>query len=214
MAVIRRRVGELLPSARIFLDVDDLEDISKLELYIERSMTVLIFLSRGYFLSANCLREAHASVQKAKPLVRLHEMEPSTIFHRPPTDLSRPSTDLPQVLVHERDVSKGGAPLAALASECPDELRPPIFESGRQIVPWLRLGHFQKESLCSIACGLLLASPAYRKQLLDGTGLSVFMPGAITEHNWVLPAPVVLYASQVTFMAFPWPSHGLPMTFS
>jgi hypothetical protein len=35
-------------------DVDRLDDISKLEQSVNQSATVLIFLSRHYFASANC----------------------------------------------------------------------------------------------------------------------------------------------------------------
>jgi hypothetical protein len=42
----------------VFLDVDDLEDIGALEEYIEKSQSIMIFVSKGYFLSKNCLREA------------------------------------------------------------------------------------------------------------------------------------------------------------
>ena len=42
---------------RVFLDVDDLADISMLEEEIEASQTILVFVSRGYFESKNCPRE-------------------------------------------------------------------------------------------------------------------------------------------------------------
>ena len=41
----------LVPQASIFLDVDDLEDIGALERYIDESAAIMLFLSRGYFLS-------------------------------------------------------------------------------------------------------------------------------------------------------------------
>ena len=50
-------------------DVDDLEDISKLDEYIAASADVLIFLSAGYWSSSNCLIEARATVAQGKPIV-------------------------------------------------------------------------------------------------------------------------------------------------
>ena len=47
-----------VPGVSVFLDVDDLEDIGALEEYIEKSQSIMIFVSKGYFLSKNCLREA------------------------------------------------------------------------------------------------------------------------------------------------------------
>ena len=139
VGVIKARLSHFLVGARIFRDVDDMEDISLLEDYVDASSLVLVFLSevhpppppsstlpsgactsphaipvaahprpspclpitttQGYFLSRNCLREAHAAVRGGKPMV----------------------------LVHETDVKHGGAPLETLYAECPDDLRDAIF---------------------------------------------------------------------------------------
>ena len=61
----------------IFLDVDDLEDISNLQGYVERSQTVLVFCSKGYFVSKNCMIELRSSVAKAKPILALLDPEAS-----------------------------------------------------------------------------------------------------------------------------------------
>jgi len=75
VAVIKRQLQLSLPGVRIFLDVDDLSDISALETYIEKSTVVLIFLSQGYFVSTNCLREVRSSAKEGKPLVLVHESD-------------------------------------------------------------------------------------------------------------------------------------------
>lgn len=51
----------------------DLADITKLEQYVEESIVFLLFLSRAYFLSVNCLREIRAAVALNKPLVLVYE---------------------------------------------------------------------------------------------------------------------------------------------
>ena len=48
-----RQLQLCLPGVRVFLDVDDLKDISALESSIEQSAVVLIFLSKNYFSSRN-----------------------------------------------------------------------------------------------------------------------------------------------------------------
>ena len=53
MRVTKQRLLEMLPGLQVFLDVDDLEDISNLQGYIERSHTILVYCSRGYFESKN-----------------------------------------------------------------------------------------------------------------------------------------------------------------
>merc|ERR1712023_148551 len=63
-ATIKRQLTLLLPTSSIFLDVDDLESIDKLEEYIDVSAVILVFVSKGYFKSGNCLREARSTVEK------------------------------------------------------------------------------------------------------------------------------------------------------
>ena len=58
-AVIKRQLQLLLPTAVIFLDVDDLEDIGDLEGYVAKTSAVLIFLSGGYFSSV--VRPSHCA---------------------------------------------------------------------------------------------------------------------------------------------------------
>ena len=53
----------------VFLDVDDLEDISNLQGYIERTGTILIYCSEGYFKSKNCMIEIRSTVSKGKPII-------------------------------------------------------------------------------------------------------------------------------------------------
>jgi len=100
VAVIKRQLQLCLPGVSIFLDVDDLLDVSALESYIEKSAVVLIFLSKGYFFSKNCLREVRCSEQNDKPLV----------------------------LVNEADLSKGGIALKDSRAECPEDLRSFVFD--------------------------------------------------------------------------------------
>ena len=72
-ATIKRQLCLLMPGVSIFLDVDDLEDIGALEEYVDASAVIMIFVSKGYFKSGNCLREARATVQKAKPITLVHD---------------------------------------------------------------------------------------------------------------------------------------------
>ena len=98
--MIKRSIQHLLPAVSVFLDVDDLEEIGKLESYIDGSASVLIFLSTGYFASRNCIREAAQTVAKRIPIV----------------------------LVHEADPAKGGLTLDQSKVECPARLRAGVFD--------------------------------------------------------------------------------------
>ena len=58
-AVVQVDAGE----EGVVAQVDDLEEIGDLEGYINRSSTVLIFCSQGYFTSKNCMRELLRAVR-------------------------------------------------------------------------------------------------------------------------------------------------------
>ena len=141
--------------------MDDLKDIGSLEEYIQHTQMILFFLSCGYFRSKarsrrpvprsgssgsqrtrvccaprhsprltarllachqNCLREIRSSLEQSKPIV----------------------------LVQEADPAKGGGTLQALRGECPEHLRPNIFEQGWTHTIWMRIEEFQRVSLKTI----------------------------------------------------------------
>lgn len=54
-AIIKRQLQLLMPGISVFLDVDDLADISELETYVDQTALMLFFMSRGYFASKNCV---------------------------------------------------------------------------------------------------------------------------------------------------------------
>ena len=55
-----------MPGVSIFLDVDDLKDIDALEEYVDATAVIMIFVSKGYFKSGNCLREARCTVARSR----------------------------------------------------------------------------------------------------------------------------------------------------
>jgi len=171
-ANIKRALQVILPGSRIFLDVDDLADISALESEIGQSALVLMFLSKGYFSSRNCLREIRCAVQLRKPIV----------------------------LVHEANEAKGGLTLEESMSECPDELRDRVFDSRRRLgmaggraIQWHRIADFQKMSLKLIAEQLLLASPQYASTC---DALPLYFPGEISADALSFELPVCLRFSR------------------
>ena len=50
---------------RVWLDVEDLTDISALEEAVDASDTLLILVTAGYFQSKNCMRELAASASRS-----------------------------------------------------------------------------------------------------------------------------------------------------
>jgi hypothetical protein len=141
--------------------VDDLEDVELLEQHIGASVLLLSFLSRGYFLSAPCLREMHAAVE----------------------------CSLPVITVHEADLSHGGAPLADLKAECPEELNELIFgdEAAPSMpIPWVRNKPYQHAFLVLMAEAMLRAlaeqtRPRVEKPITDGAMCSSSRSTALAE---------------------------------
>ena len=184
VAAIKRQLYLLVPSISIFLDVDDLEEISALERYIDETAVILIFLSKGYFRSKNCLREVVATVKKRKPVV----------------------------LVWEPDPNKGGAPVEALKAElrgmkdkfvewsfdatveeCEDYIFRESQLDGRPTIPWFRIYDFQLKSLSMIAQVVLTDTPAYLAQ--KGKRLQTYVPGEVNVKTLPLKAPICFYVS-------------------
>ena len=128
-------------TASAFADVDDLEENNDLELYVEQSVAINMFLSHGYFKSINCLREVQATLEKQKPFM----------------------------LTHEADIAKGGRTVGEIKIELDDEkLRQAIFCDGRRLTVWYRLADFQLVSLKEIAEFTLLQTPKYKhREKLD-----------------------------------------------
>ena len=166
MSVVKRRLGTLLPGISIFLDVDDLKVIGDLEMYVEQSGCILIFISRGYFYSTNCVREAKAVTEKKKPLV----------------------------LLREDNLSKGSIPLPDSMEECrllPD-VREYVFNE-RPVIVWRRIEEHQLESLRQVAVGVLSSTPEYRG--LDDFALGLHLPGELRLQQLELPNALTLYCS-------------------
>jgi len=143
VAVIKRMLQLLLPGVRVFLDVDDLDEIGNLEQHVQASQCVLLFLSRGYFESINCRREIVCTFDGNKK---------------------------PLAIVHEPDAAHGGAPIDALQLEfnaqpwssaaAASHMATHIFEPS-QIIEWLRIKVFQTVSVRLISEQLVRASPKY-----------------------------------------------------
>jgi hypothetical protein len=74
MQALKKELSLLVPSLRIFLDIENLTAINDLEALIDKSEVVLIFLSAGYFARWNCLREARQTLVAKKATILLREV--------------------------------------------------------------------------------------------------------------------------------------------
>ena len=110
---------------QVFLDVDDLEDLVFLERDIKATAVVLLFLTKSYFKSINCLREIRACEEEDKPLILVRETAPN----------------------------KGGALMDLLIEECPEDLRRFVFSEDHiaKMIPFYRLERVWAMTLQQIA---------------------------------------------------------------
>ena len=128
------------------LDVDDLEEIGDLEGYIDRSQMVLVYCSKGYFASRNCMRELVATVTLDKAIIALID-----------TDLSHGGLTMDQIhrnllLTDQLAEDWGFKQFAESPRQCVEWhgeyvwptallLREELFKHGT--IEWNRIGHFQ-----------------------------------------------------------------------
>ena len=77
MRIVKQRLQEMMPYLEVFLDVDDLEEIGDLEGYIDRTTTILVYCSAGYFTSRNCMREITSATRMGKPMIALIDQDMS-----------------------------------------------------------------------------------------------------------------------------------------
>ena len=146
---------------------DNLESIDDLEKYVDETAVVLIFVSRGYFKSLNCLREARCTLDKGKPITLAHDSATYLESYMPLETIKR--------------------------VECPDELRGPIF-GGRDVIPWHRIADFQLVSLKMLSEQLLLGCPQNYIHL-DSDSIGLFIPGELPRQKLAFHRRPVLYAS-------------------
>ena len=137
-ATIKRQLRILVPSASVFLDVDDLQSIDELEEYISRSAMIMIFITKGYFFSKS----------KILPLCRRRPHTTRTLANTlgcAPADCLRElqaTVDQKKLLCLAFDPVRGGAPLPDLEAECPAHLQHAVFglpTAKRSIIAWHRV---------------------------------------------------------------------------
>jgi len=143
MRIVKQRLLEMIPTLRVFLDVDDLVELSDLEGYIERSTAVLVYVSKGYFHSKNCMRELIAATTKQKPMIALCD-----------SDASHGGLALaevrPALFEGTTFYEKWGMSLDTPRGEA---LYDHLFSS--EVIEWNRIGHFQDVTMRLIAERLL-----------------------------------------------------------
>jgi len=143
MRIVKQRLMEMMPELRCFLDVDDLEDIGDLGSYIRRTTTVLVYCSKGYFTSQNCMREIVASTAMQKPMIALID-----------SDADRGGLSVEEVHTQLVEADQ----LYAKWNFNSDGPRGEVLHRhlfAHEPIEWNRIGHFQQVTMRLIAERLL-----------------------------------------------------------
>ena len=76
---IVRKMQLNLPGLKIWLDVDELHDLSTLESSVEESAIFFLYYSKSYFRSRNCRREIYTAIRLNKPIIVVYEGGETTL---------------------------------------------------------------------------------------------------------------------------------------
>jgi len=168
MRIIKQRLKEMLPYLEVFLDVDDLEEIGDLEGYIDRTSTILIYCSKGYFQSKNCMRELVSTTTKRKPIIAL--IDP---------DASRGGLSVEEVRAQLLEAQASYAKWGFDANTTPngETLHGHLFQA--MAIEWNRIGIFQDVTMRLIA-----------ERLLEDAAGTTYVDGELISHKLkALPPP-------------------------
>ena len=196
-ATIKRQLCLLMPGVSIFLDVDDLKSIDALDEYIGQSAVIMIFVSKGYFQSKNCLREAHCTVEKGKAIALVHD---SADYLQNYTPLEEIKAELGSEKAVQELVKAQGGDIAGRGLSTA-QLREAIFldsePSPRVVIPWHRIKDFQLISLKMLAEEVIRGCPASpgSSKALTGESIDLYIPGELQKSEMRFSSKVQLYAS-------------------
>jgi hypothetical protein len=207
---IKKELQLIVPSLQIWLDVENLENVADLEDSITQIDVSLLFLSKGYFSSWNCLREVrHAVFVHSASLCA--DVAASDINTRR-RSLGIPVGGSSIILVRETDEQNhGGLPAAELLGQCPPQIgcKNHIFnldpdcqgcgigcevdfrsilraraDSPGGVIDWIRFKDFKMISLKQIVQQMLVAAQPGGKQELD---IKLSIPGELSGTRWEMP---------------------------
>jgi hypothetical protein len=209
---IKKELTLIVPSLKIWLDVENLANIAGLEDNISNIDFTLMFLSKGYFTSWNCLREVrHATFVHSIGIGAVDTASSSAAAavaeHRSKAGIA-PGGAL--ILVREAEEQMhGGAPLKTLLAECPGKVGCSehvfSFDTGclecgacsidiraaltahadgpADVIDWIRFTDFKMVSLKQIVQQMLVVGPPSA----GSSKLSLSIPGELTSRRLVMP---------------------------
>jgi hypothetical protein len=177
---IARKMQLLLPSVRIWLDVDHLKTISKLDEEVARAAILVIFANKNYFKSKNCRTELYAALHHKKPIVVI-------------LDQKKNGSSLEDLRRECHDYCVDVAPPEYPTFSGPSEAIAAMFEHEEPVL-WSRMHDFQQASLKIIVTRILQHLPYYtaRKAELEA---GIMVTNQIGPHSFRRPVLILTCSS-------------------
>ena len=185
----------LVPSLRVWLDVDDMRskagtkatNTSNFGAVIDTTETMIAFMSGSRKRGSVHGSMAHVKTSSTAP-GSSQASERSDYFKSPPCqqELRRAmSTKTPIVWVLETDPAHGGIAMESHLHDCPDDIRPMLEAAiaAQEVIDWHRIRSFQDTSL------RLILQRVLAKEAEERTADLVYVPTEITRAPMRLHPP-------------------------
>ena len=193
MRIVKQRLCEMLPDIDAFLDVDDLREGKGAE-YVDVSAVSLVFCSKGYFVSPNCMRELLRAVVTKKPVLAM--LEPEVLKGGLTRDEIRA-----QLEEADAPCKQNGAQYASKYHmwKLTDEVKSWGYEMpnaaalfaalfAKEPIEWNRIGAFQDVTRRLIAEQLLPSADSSPMSTHDGS-LAVYVQDEVANGTVDIPPP-------------------------
>jgi hypothetical protein len=183
---ITRKLQLFLPGLKVWLDVDELQDISKLEESVAESAVFILYYSKGYFKSKNCRREIYAAIKLDKPVILLYEGDESILEEMEDECMSHCDSNN-----GEQDCPGAVLILEKLLGDTNMLHTGPHMHAGP--IQWLNEGSFSAAAKNRIYSRILSNLPHYERHpnLLQEQGIRV--PGELGEVALDSPINLLVY---------------------
>ncbi len=172
------------PDIKVWLDVDNLHDLSSLEESVSASSVFMLYYSQNYFRSKNCRREIRAAIKMNKPILIVFDGNHESVLR-----------DMRQECLAESDSADSAADILGFINQVFNKRRS-IIMSSHIYVQWLKEKEFNAATLNRMYLFILSHLPYYKNNPRDlVSGISV--PGELGEVSFKTPIDVLVFSQNI-----------------
>ena len=201
---IARKMQLLLPELKVWLDVDQLNDTSKLEDWVAVSSVFILSYTKNYFKSENCRREVYAAMKLDKPILLVYEGDRSVIEDMKAecirycegdgTDAPTATSILRKLLgdYEQKGMSYDAMLISKILDDDQEYDEAMSSNNMNEPIQWLNEGSFSAAALNQIYYRIISELPfykRYKKELEKG----VRVPGELDQVSLKSPINILVY---------------------